>query len=160
MANRTIDKNKSSLGRARSVTPREDAAEATEERDAFVVTPSDEPAAEIGQEPEALAVVRAEDDDEDLRISPASGGALAVRSGAQTAGRGTGVPDFLMGNPITRFIAESYLELLKVTWPEPREAWNSALVVVGMSVAVALLLGAADYGLNQLVQFVLTHAVK
>jgi preprotein translocase SecE subunit len=156
LANRTIDKHKSSLGRARSVTPRGDAAEATEERDAFVVAQSDEPAAETEQGSEALA----EDEDEDLRIAPVSGGALAVRPGAQTTARGTGVPDFLMGNPITRFIAESYLELLKVTWPEPRDAWNSALVVVGMSVAVALLLGAADYGLNQLVQFVLTHAVK
>lgn len=156
MANRTIDKNKSSLGRARFASSRDGAAEATQEGAGSATGPIEDTAAE--QESESLALAR-DDDEEDLRISPTSSGALA-RQSSEAPARGTGVPDFIMGNVFTRFIAESYLELRKVTWPEPREAWNSSLVVIGMSVAVALLLGGADYGLNQLVHWVLVTAAK
>jgi preprotein translocase SecE subunit len=65
----------------------------------------------------------------------------------------TGPPPALMANPITRFIIESYLELRKVTWPTPQDAWNMTLVVIAMSAFVALLLGAADLGLQKALTF-------
>ncbi|MFI5273989.1 MAG: preprotein translocase subunit SecE [Ktedonobacterales bacterium] len=61
--------------------------------------------------------------------------------------RGPAVPDFLMGNPVTRFMAESYLELRKVTAPTAREAWNMTLIVIIFSAVVALILGVADLAL-------------
>jgi preprotein translocase SecE subunit len=52
-----------------------------------------------------------------------------------------------MGNAFTRFLVESYLELRKVTWPRPIDAWNMTLIVIAMSAFVAIVLGAADLGL-------------
>lgn len=91
-------------------------------------------------------------DDEDLRIS----GSAISTSAPRSVARGRGAPAWVMANPITRYIAESYFELLKVTWPEWRYAWNMTWVVIGVSVAVAVVLGAADFGLNHLVTWLIT----
>jgi preprotein translocase subunit SecE len=64
----------------------------------------------------------------------------------------------MMANPITRYLVECANELLKVTWPDRRDAWNSTLVVIAMSVVVSVILGAADFGLNQLVAWIVSHA--
>jgi preprotein translocase subunit SecE len=68
----------------------------------------------------------------------------------RTALRTYTVPAWTLGNPFTRFIAESYIELRKVTWPTWREAWNWTLVVIAMSAVVALILAASDLGLSRL----------
>ena len=68
----------------------------------------------------------------------------------RTAIRTYTVPAWTLGNPITRFIAESYIELRKVTWPTWREAWNWTLVVIAMSAVIALILAASDLGLSRL----------
>ena len=68
----------------------------------------------------------------------------------RTALRTYTVPGWTLGNPITRFIAESYIELRKVTWPTLGEAWNWTLVVIGMSAVIALILATADIGLSKL----------
>jgi len=68
----------------------------------------------------------------------------------RTALRTYTVPSWTLGNPFTRFIAESYIELRKVTWPTWREAWNWTLVVIAMSAVVALILAASDLGLSRL----------
>ncbi|HEX6544353.1 MAG TPA: preprotein translocase subunit SecE [Ktedonobacterales bacterium] len=65
------------------------------------------------------------------------------------------VPAWTLGNPITRFIAESYIELRKVTWPTWSEAWNWTLVVIAMSAVVALILAVADIGLSRLLTWVI-----
>lgn len=76
------------------------------------------------------------------------------RIGATRAPARTGPPAAIMANPVTRFIWEAVQELRKVTWPRPQDAWNMTLVVVAMSAAVALLLGAADLGLTKALTFI------
>jgi preprotein translocase subunit SecE len=80
----------------------------------------------------------------------------AVARGATRAPARTGPPEALMANPVTRFIVEAYLELRKVTWPRPDEAWNMTLVVIAMSAFVAILLGVADLGLAKALTFLVS----
>jgi preprotein translocase SecE subunit len=82
--------------------------------------------------------------------------ALAHRTGTTSVARGVTVPAPLMANPITRFMAESYLELRKVTWPTMNEAWNMTLIVIAMSAIVAVILGVADAGLVKALGWFLT----
>jgi preprotein translocase SecE subunit len=57
----------------------------------------------------------------------------------------------LRGNRYVRFVFDAYYELRhKVTWPSFNEARNMTIVVILLSGAVALVLGAADYGLQYL----------
>ncbi len=61
----------------------------------------------------------------------------------------------LRKNRVVRFVREAYQELrYKVTWPTFQEARNMTLVVIALSVAVGLLLGAADLGLLKLFQLI------
>jgi len=53
------------------------------------------------------------------------------------------------------YIRESREELKKVVWPSRRETTNHTLMVIGISLAVAVFLGAADYLLNYLLGFIL-----
>ena len=64
-----------------------------------------------------------------------------------------------MANPVTRRFAEAYLELLKVTWPTPREAWNMTLIVVAISAFVAMILGLADLGLQQALAWLISKGL-
>ena len=62
--------------------------------------------------------------------------------------RSVHIPEWMMGNAVTRYAAESFVELYSnTTWPTWREAWNFTLIVIAMSVAVAIILGIADLGL-------------
>ena len=57
----------------------------------------------------------------------------------------------LRTNRYIRFILDAYYELRhKVTWPTFNEARNMTIVVVLLSAAIGLLLGAIDYGLQSL----------
>lgn len=49
-----------------------------------------------------------------------------------------------MANKLTNYIKESAEELKKVTWPTAKETRNYTLLVIGVSLAVALFLGALD----------------
>ena len=62
---------------------------------------------------------------------------------------GSRLPD----NALVRFFRSSYRELRMVTWPTRQETWNWSLVVVGVCVAVAAVLGAADLGLSKFVEW-------
>ncbi len=62
----------------------------------------------------------------------------------------------MMGNPFTRYIYESYVELRKVTWPTRQQTWQLTLVVIAMSAFVAILLGLFDLGLVKLVGYLIT----
>jgi len=73
--------------------------------------------------------------------------------------RAASVPAPLMANPVTRRFAEAYLELLKVTWPTPREAWNMTLIVVAISAFVAVILGLADLGLQQALAWLISKGL-
>ncbi len=53
------------------------------------------------------------------------------------------------------YVRESREELKKVVWPTRRETTNHTLMVIGISLGVAVFLGAADYLLNYLLGFIL-----
>jgi preprotein translocase SecE subunit len=62
--------------------------------------------------------------------------------------RSVHIPEWMMGNVVTRYAAESFVELYSnTTWPTWREAWNFTLIVIVMSTVVAIILGIADLGL-------------
>ena len=46
-------------------------------------------------------------------------------------------PEWMMGNAVTRYAAESFVELYSnTTWPTWREAWNFTLIVLAMAAVV------------------------
>ena len=51
-------------------------------------------------------------------------------------------------NKIINYIKASIEEMKKVTWPTKKETYNYALLVMGISLAVAVFLGALDYVFN------------
>jgi preprotein translocase subunit SecE len=59
-----------------------------------------------------------------------------------------------MTNPI-QFLKEVKSELGKVVWPSRRETLRISTAVVIISLIVAGFLGAVDYGLTKLIEFVL-----
>jgi len=60
-----------------------------------------------------------------------------------------------MFKKLTNYIRESRIELKKVVWPSKKQTKNHTLLVIGISVAVALFLGAADFLLNQILELVI-----
>lgn len=89
----------------------------------------------------------AEDSSRALISSRERGAATVSGSG------GIYVPDALMANPITRWLAEAYIELRKVTWPDMSDAWNMTLIVIVVSAVMAALLAASDFGLGHLLSY-------
>lgn len=93
----------------------------------------------------------ADEADESLAVAPVPG--ADERLVARHSSAGVQVPAALLANPFTKGLAEAYIELRKVTWPEPRDAWNMTLVVIAFSVVMAGLLAAADFGLGHLLSY-------
>ncbi|MFA6533690.1 MAG: preprotein translocase subunit SecE [Patescibacteria group bacterium] len=50
-----------------------------------------------------------------------------------------------MPNPITTYFLEAKAELKKVAWPTKKETTKHTLLVIGISLGVAAVLGAVDY---------------
>ena len=103
-----------------------------------------------------------EDDMEDEPLadtsdSIASGGGALARSDIPSEvrriegrPRSVHIPEWMNGNAVTRYAAESFVELYaNTTWPTWRTAWNFTLIVIAMSTFVAIILGIADLGLVQ-----------
>lgn len=63
-------------------------------------------------------------------------------------------PQWMMANGVTRFIAESINELLKVSWPTVSDTWQMTIIVIIMSAIVAAILGVADIGLIRALSWV------
>lgn len=147
VAHRTLDNGKKALARADApVLAEDDVADMAEDES------EDDLAGQAAPPP-------ADEPDEDLRVVPSASISGSVVPAGRPTGHGNGIIDRLLSNPVTRFPTESGLELWsKVTWPEPRYAWNMTLVVIGMSIFVAVILGAADLGLSQFVTWVISHA--
>ena len=99
--------------------------------------------------------VLAEDEIVDEAVSGGSERAVTRASSQATAER-TGAPAWVMGNPFTRYIYESYVELRKVTWPTRQQTWQLTLVVIAMSAFIAILLGLFDLGLTKLIGYLVT----
>ena len=63
-----------------------------------------------------------------------------------------------MANKLTNYIKGSIEEMKKVTWPTKKQTKNLTLLVIGISVTVALFLGALDYILTYIFQFFINHS--
>lgn len=59
-----------------------------------------------------------------------------------------------MAFPLVPYFREAREELKKVAWPNWLETRNNTLLVIGISVFVALFLGAADIGFSALFELV------
>ncbi len=55
---------------------------------------------------------------------------------------------------IIRYLRETRAELRKVSWPTRKEALNLTYIVLGVTFAFALVLGALDYIFSQLFQLI------
>ncbi len=53
-----------------------------------------------------------------------------------------------MANKLISYVKESKDELKKVIWPSRKETIKFTLLVIGVSLATAVFLGALDFGLN------------
>lgn len=53
-----------------------------------------------------------------------------------------------MANPLGTYLKGAYEELKKVVWPSRQETIQHTLVVIGLSLTLAVFLGAVDYLLN------------
>jgi preprotein translocase subunit SecE len=140
----TTSGGKGSAARARDAAAREAQADEIED------TASDDDALE-GDDEDVLA----EDEIVDEAVSGGSERAVASASSRSVAAP-TGAPAWVLGNPFTRYIYESYVELRKVTWPTREQTWQLTLVVLAMSAFVAILLGLFDLGLVKLIGYVIS----
>lgn len=59
-------------------------------------------------------------------------------------------------NKLIKYIKASAEEMKKVTWPTKKETYNYTLLIIGISLAVAVFLGALDY----IFSFVLKLIIK
>jgi preprotein translocase subunit SecE len=60
-----------------------------------------------------------------------------------------------MANKITNYIKGSIEEMKKVTWPTKKETINYTILVIGVSLAVAIFLGALDYIFEFILQLII-----
>jgi len=51
----------------------------------------------------------------------------------------------ITNNKLANYLRESYQELKKVVWPTKKETINHTVLVIGISLGVAVLLGALDF---------------
>ena len=61
-----------------------------------------------------------------------------------------------MANPL-QFIREARAELGKVVWPSRKDTIRVTIAVIVLSLAVAIFLGAVDYGLTKLFEWVVNN---
>jgi preprotein translocase subunit SecE len=61
-----------------------------------------------------------------------------------------------MANWFSKYFRESYDELRKVSWPSRKQTVQDTLVVIGVSLGVAVFLGALDIGLSAALNKLLT----
>ena len=57
-----------------------------------------------------------------------------------------------MLNKFASYIKDSRAELRKVVWPTKKQTKNHTLMVIGISLAVAVFLGAIDFLLNKILE--------
>jgi preprotein translocase subunit SecE len=56
--------------------------------------------------------------------------------------------------PILEYLRDTRAELRKVTWPTRKEAQNLTLIVLGATVAMAIILGLADFAFSEIMRAV------
>jgi preprotein translocase subunit SecE len=62
-------------------------------------------------------------------------------------------------NTLTTYLKESVVELKKVTWPTQTQTRNYTLLVLGITIGMALFLGALDTIFNLGLQSLLTRGL-
>lgn len=62
---------------------------------------------------------------------------------------------FSANNRIVRYFKETRAELRKVTWPTRREATNLTLIVLAVTFAMAVILGAVDFVFTKLFELII-----
>lgn len=115
------------------------AASATDEAE-----PMDDSAANDGSE-----TADAPEIEQELAVAPVDEERAVSRTGAA----GVQVPEGLLKSPLTRGLAEAYIELRKVNWPTRQDTWNMTLVVIIVSALMSALLALSDYGLGHLLSY-------
>jgi preprotein translocase subunit SecE len=58
---------------------------------------------------------------------------------------------------LIKYLKNSREELAKVSWPSKEQTINSTILVVVVSVFIATFLGAIDYGLSRLLEYLLIN---
>ena len=152
---KTIGKDKVSSTRARNARQAagpadERTGDDPEDEDTTVTDDSDElPTGAATDEPEY-------EEDDDLAIRDR----VVIRHSEGAINRGVQVPSWMMANAFTRWLAESYLELRKVTWPTWADAWQMTIIVILVSAVVAVILGVADLGFIQALSWIVKIGTK
>lgn len=59
-------------------------------------------------------------------------------------------------NKLIKFIKESKVELGKVTWPTRKQAIRYTLIVIGISIIAAIVLGSLDFILSKCIQILIS----
>ena len=59
-------------------------------------------------------------------------------------------------NVLVRYFKETRAEIRKVSWPTREEATNLTLIVLGVTVAMAIFLGAVDYVFATLIRLIVS----
>jgi preprotein translocase subunit SecE len=59
-------------------------------------------------------------------------------------------------NALVRYFKETRAEIRKVSWPTREEATNLTLIVLAVTVAMAVFLGAVDYILAALIRLIVS----
>jgi len=60
-------------------------------------------------------------------------------------------------NKLSQYIQDSIAEMKKVTWPTKKQTYNYTLLVIVVSLALAIFLGALDYIFNWLLQLIIVR---
>jgi len=125
-----------------------------------------EESGDLEEEDEEVQEVDEEEEEEVVEEKPAK--SRFAKNKSERAVMEVTTPDYsvkrstrnvaFLNNPPGRFLTASYRELKLVTWPSRRDTWNWSLVVIGVAVAIAILLGAADLGLSKFVTWWLSLA--
>ncbi|MFA6170844.1 MAG: preprotein translocase subunit SecE [Patescibacteria group bacterium] len=62
-----------------------------------------------------------------------------------------------MINGIVNYVKSSIEEMKKVTWPTRKETYHYTLLVIGISIAMAIYLGAFDFIFQMAFQYVINR---
>jgi len=60
-------------------------------------------------------------------------------------------------NKLIKFIKESKVELGKVAWPTRKQATRYTLIVIGISIVTAIVLGSLDFIFNKCIQVLINR---
>jgi len=60
-------------------------------------------------------------------------------------------------NAIVQYVRDARQELYKVSWPTKQETVNATVMVIAVSVAIAVFLGALDYVFNKGLEYLLIN---